>query len=153
MKFSSFLDKKVMEAKRRLGVIRDVLSESDIPVKDFLKSEDPYLFVEDPDKEMEFGIRIYKVGSRIAYRIQRESDTQPYGEAYPMDVEKYFSDLVTDMDEDEAADKIKKALVEEVKSFFKKSSKANDDMLASKSDDATGRIIVSANNGDLSNSM
>lgn len=153
MRFSSFLDKKVREAKKQLGIMRDVLSEKDLQVEDFLDSEDPYLFVEDPNKKMEFGIRIYKVGSGIAYRIQRENKTQPYGEAYPMDVESYFSDLVSDMDEEEAAKKLKKALVEEVKSFFKKSSEANEELVSGGSDDGTGRIIVSAGNGDLSNSM
>lgn len=153
MRFSSFLDKKVREAKKQLGIIRDVLSEKDLQVEDFLDGKDPYLFVEDPNKEMEFGIRIYKVGSGIAYRIQRENKTQPYGEAYPMDVESYFSDLVSDMDEEEAAKKLKKALVEEVKSFFKKSSEANEELVSGGDDDGTGRIIVSAGNGDLSNSM
>lgn len=153
MRFSSFLNKKNQEAKRQLEIIKDALSEGGVNVKDFLKKEDPYLFVDDPEKEMDFGIRIYKIGSSIAYRIQRESETQPYGEAYPIDVEEYFSDLISDLDEEDAANKIKKAIVEEVKSFFEKSSKARDEILSGNDDDGTGKIIVSGGNGDLSNSM
>ena len=36
MRFTSFLDKKHKEAKRELGIIRDVLSEGDMEVQDFL---------------------------------------------------------------------------------------------------------------------
>ena len=153
MRFSSFLDRKTREARRQLEIIKDALSEGDIKVKGFLKGEEPYLFVEDPEGQMEFGIRVYKVGSSMAYRIQRESETQPYGEAYPIDLEEYFSDLVSDMDEDEAAEKVKKALVREIKSFFRKSSEATDKLLSSGSDDGTGRIIVSSGSTDISNKM
>ncbi len=153
MRFSSFLNKKNQEAKRQLEIIKDALSEGGVNVKEFLKKEEPYLFVDDPEKEMDFGIRIYKIGSNIAYRIQRESGTQPYGEAYPIDIEEYFSDLVSDLNEEEAAKKIKKAIVEEIKSFFEKSSEARDEILSVGNDDGTGKIIVSAGNGDLSNSM
>lgn len=153
MRFSSFLDKKLNEARKRLGILNDVLSESDLDVSEFLKGEDPYLFVDDPDGEMDFGVRIYKVGSDIAYRIQRRRDTQPYGEAYPLNLESSFSDLVSDMSEEEAAKKIKKAVVEEIKSFFKKSAEARDELISSGSNDGTGKVIVSSGIGDISNSM
>jgi hypothetical protein len=153
MRFSSFLDKKAKEAKRQLGIVRDIISESDLEVKDFLDGRDPYLFLSNPEKDLDFGVRIYKIGSDIAYRIQRRSDTQPYGEAYPLDIEASFSDLISDMDEEKAAEKIKKAVVNELKTFFKKSSEAQEELLAGSSEDGTGRIVISSNNGDLSNSM
>ena len=154
MRFSSFLDKKSNEAKRQLKILRDIMSESDIKVEDFIEGKDPYLFVPNTEKDLDFGVRIYKVGSELAYRIQRRKDTQPYGEAYPLNLESCFSDLVSDMDEEEAAEKIKKAVVNDLKLFFKKSSEAHDEILAGgEKDDGTGRVIVSAGNGDLSNSM
>ena len=122
-------------------------------MKDFLDGRDPYLFLSNPEKDLDFGVRIYKVGSDIAYRIQRRSDTQPYGEAYPLDIESSFADLIADMDEDKAAEKIKKAVINELKTFFKRSSEAQDELLAGGKDDGTGRIVVSSNAGDLSNSM
>lgn len=154
MRFSSFLDRKVKEAKRQLKIIRDIVSESDLKVEDFLDGHEPHLFLANPTKDLDFGVRIYKVGSDLAYRIQRRKDTQPYGEAYPLNLEDSFADLVSDMTEDEAAEKIKKAVVEELKMFFKKSSEAHDELLANRgSEDGVGRVLISSGNGDLSNTM
>lgn len=154
MRFSSFLDKKNNEAKRQLKILKDIISESEMKVEEFIEGRDPYLFVSNTEKDLNFGVRIYKVGSELAYRIQRRKDTQPYGEAYPLNLESCFSDLVSDMDEEEAAEKIKKAVVNDLKLFFKKSSEAHDELMAGgMKDDGTGRIIVSSGNGDLSNSM
>lgn len=153
MRFSSFLDKKTNEMKRQLKIIKEIVSESELKVEDGLDHKDPYLFVSNGEKGMDFGVRIYKVGSDIAYRIQRNKDTQPYGEAYPLNVESGFADLISDMNEEEAAEKIKKAVVNDIKLFFKKSSEAHDELISSGSDDGTGRIVISSGNGDLSNSM
>lgn len=153
MRFSSFLDKKMNEDRRRLKIVRDIIAESELKVEEFLDDKDPYLFLQDPKDELDFGVRIYRVGSELAYRIQRTKDTQPYGEAYPLDLESAFADLVSDMDEEEAADKIKKAVVEDLKLFFRKSSEAMDELSANGSDDGTGRVIVSSGNGDISNAM
>ena len=154
MRFSSFLDKKAGEARRQLGIIRDIVSESELKVEDFLKENEPYLFLASPSKDLDFGVRIYRVGSELAYRIQRRKDTQPYGEAYPLDMEGSFADLVSDMSEEEAAEKIKKAVVNELKLFFKKSSEAYDELLVNRGGDGgSGRVLISSNNGDLSNSM
>lgn len=153
MRFSSFLDKKTNEMRRQLKILKDIVSESELKVDSFLDHKDPYLFVSDNKNGVDFGVRIYKVGSDIAYRVQRRKDTQPYGEAYPLDLESCFSDLISDMDEEKAAEKIKEAVLNEIKLFFKKSSEANDELLSSGSEDGTGRIIISSGNGDLSNSM
>lgn len=153
MRFSSFLDKKTNEMRRQLKIIKEIVAESELKVEDSLDHKDPYLFVSNNEKGVDFGIRIYKVGSDIAYRIQRRKDTQPYGEAYPLNIESGFADLISDMKEDEAAEKIKKAVVNDIKLFFKKSHKAQDELMSSGSDDGTGRIIITSGNGDLSNSM
>jgi hypothetical protein len=153
MRFSSFLDKKTNEMKRQLKIIKDIVSESELKVEESLDHKEPYLFVSNSEKGLDFGVRIYKVGSEIAYRIQRRKDTQPYGEAYPLNLESGFADLISDMSQDDAAEKIKKAVVNDIKLFFKKSSEANNDLLSSGANDGTGRIIISSGNGDLSNSM
>lgn len=153
MRFSSFLDKKTNEMRRQLRIIKDIMTESDLKVDDHLDSKEPYLFVSGDGKGLEFGVRVYKVGSDIAYRIQRRKDTQPYGEAYPLNIESGFSELISDMKEEEAAEKIKKAVVDDIKLFFKKSNDAQNELMTSGSDDGTGRVIITASNGDLSNSM
>lgn len=152
MRFSSFLDKKNKQAVRELGIIRDILSEGEFKVEDFLKDESPYLFVNCPNKgDLDFeGVRVYKVGSNLAYRIQKENKTEPYGSAYSLDIEDLFGDLVSDMSEEKAAEEIKKAVVEEFKNFFEKSSKAQEE-INSGGADPQSKIVVSGGAGDLSN--
>jgi hypothetical protein len=153
MRFTSFLDKKHKEAKRELGIIRDVLSEGDMEVQDFLNEKSPYIFLKNSKKELNFeGVRIYKVGSNIAYRVQNEKDTEPYGSAYSLDIEDAFGDLITDMNEDKAAEKIKKALIQEFKNFFKLSKEAQEELNSTGRGDAN-IVIIGGKNGDLSNYM
>jgi hypothetical protein len=73
MKFSSFLDKKKKQTVNELKIIKDVLSQGDLKVEDFTEEEAPYLFVNSTEESLDFdGVRVYKVGSNMAYRIQRE---------------------------------------------------------------------------------
>jgi len=153
MKFSSFLDKKKKQTVNELKIIKDVLSQGDIKVEDFTEEETPYLFVNSTEESLDFdGVRVYKVGSNMAYRIQREKKTEPYGAAYPLNLENMFGDLISDMSEEKAAEDIKKAVIEEFKIFFKRSSEAQDEINSGIIDDS-GRKLVSSGFGDISNSM
>lgn len=150
MRFSSFIDKKNKEARKELSIIRDILSEGDMDVEDILKSDAPYLFLKNPDENLDFGgVRIYKIGSNIAYRIQKESKTEPYGTAYPLNIEDMFGDLITDMNEEKAAKHIKKAVIAEFKSFFRKSAEAQE-KINSDGAGTLGKIVVTGGAGDLS---
>lgn len=151
MRFSSFLDKKNKQSVRELGIIRDMLAEGEFKVEDFLKEESPYVFVNCTNDGLDFeGVRVYKVGSNLAYRVQKENKTEPYGAAYSLNIEDLFGDLVSDMSEDDAAEEIKKAVVEEFKNFFQKSSKAQDELNSGKADPQS-KIVVSSGAGDFSN--
>jgi hypothetical protein len=153
MRFSSFLDKKNKQARKELELVKDVLEEGEMGVEDHLESDPPYLFLKGEGTNLDFdGVRIYKVGSNLAYRIQKESKTEPYGAAYPLNIEEMFGDLITDMDEEKAAEEIKKAVIAEFKNFFKKSSEAQD-RINSDGVDMHSKIVVSGGAGDLSNTM
>jgi hypothetical protein len=153
MRFSSFLDKKNKEIKKELEIIKDILKEGNFEVKDFFCDEYPYLFLKNTEPGLDFdGVRIYKVGSNLAYRIQKESETAPYGAAYSLDLEEIFEDLITDMDEEKAAEQVKKAVREEFKTFFKKSAQAQEE-INSGSLDPLSKVIVGNSHGDLSNTM
>lgn len=153
MKFSSFVDNKTNRARKELEVIKEVLKDGGVEAKDFLKERDPYIFVPSTEKGLDFGgVRIYKIGSSMAYRIQNEGDTEPYGASYPLDIEGMFNDLMGEMDEEKAASEIKKAVVEELKGFFKMSSEAQDRM-GPDSFDPQSKIVVGGKAGDLSNMM
>lgn len=153
MRFSTFVDRKTNKARKELAVIKDVLDEAGIKVKDFIKEHEPFLYVPSTDKGLDFGgVRVYKIGSSVAYRIQNESDTQPYGMSYPLDVGGMFDELLGDMDEEEAAEEVKKAIAEEFRGFFKKSSEAQE-KANSDGFDPQSRIVVGGKVGDISNMM
>lgn len=153
MRFSSFIDKKTKQAKNELGIIRDVLKQADFDLEEFLDHESPYIFLKNPEGGLDFdGVRIYKVGSTLAYRVQKESKTEPYGRAYALDVEDAFADLITDLSEENAIKQVKKAIVEEFKNFFQKSIDAQE-KINSDGAGSENKLIISGGAGDLSNSM
>ena len=61
MRFSKFIDKKNNQARSELSVIKDILEqEGKFKVEDFLKDETPYLYLYNPDDNLDFeGVRIY----------------------------------------------------------------------------------------------
>lgn len=154
MKFSSFVDKKTNKARKELEVVRDVLSSGGVKVDDFLKEDSPFLFVPSTKKSLDFGgIRIYKIGNNMAYRIQNEGGTEPYGMSYPLDIEGMFEDLISDMGDEKAAEEIKKAVVEEINGFFDRSLKAQDDLGSSGQDPHNKIMVMPGRAGDISNMM
>lgn len=125
IKFVEFIDKKERETKKQLKIIEKMLLAHDMKVKNHLDDDDPFLFVYNPKKNTFFeGIRIYKIGDQIAFRVQKEEKTEPFGKAYPMDIEEMFTDLITDYKPDDAGRRIMAAVTTEVKKFFEKSSLA-----------------------------
>lgn len=126
--FNKFLEYKNKETKKQLEIIKKVLESKNFKVEEFLDNESPYIFVKSFVSLPFDGIRIYKIGSNMAYRIQNENETQPYGKSYPLNIEKAFSDLVSDMNEEEAGKEIINSLGKEIVSFFKESEKAQQEL-------------------------
>jgi nitrogenase molybdenum-iron protein alpha/beta subunit len=124
--FKEFLNHKSRESKKQLKSIYKILDEQGLKVADHLDNDDPYLFVKNStnQKTSFSGLRIYKIGDNIAYRIQREEKTHPYGMAYLLDIENAFNDLLGDMKEEEALKEVMKGVKLELETFFKKSSEA-----------------------------
>lgn len=129
LRFVEFVDRKQRENKRQLKVIKKLLESQEMKVKDHLKDEDPFIFVLNPDKNTFFeGVRIYKIGSQIAFRVQKEEDTEPFGKAYSINIEEMFEDFMTDYNPEKSGKKIIEAVGEEIKRFFEKSSEAEKDI-------------------------
>jgi hypothetical protein len=128
--FGDFVDKKKRESIRQLGLVKQILEKTGMKVDNFLEtdnSSDPYIFCHNPTKSGSFdGIRVYKIGTDLAFRIQKESKTHPYGTAYPLPIESMFSDFLTDegIDESKAGKKIIEAVNKEIRRFFDKSLEA-----------------------------
>lgn len=155
MRFSNFLDKKIKKAREELGILKNVLEESNLEVKDFSKEEDPYLYLVNPNKDLPFeGVRIYKIGTGLAYRVQNESNTEPYGVAYPLNIEKLFEDVISDLGEEKAANCIKKSIAEEFNNFFEKSRRAEEELKTPESSNMTpNSIVITTMSNDLSHFM
>lgn len=127
--FVEFVDKKQRESKRHLGIIKKMLESNGISVQDFRNEEDPYIFAIAPGKQLSFdGIRIYRIGDTIAYRVQRESTTHPFGKSYQLDIESMFQDLMSEkIKEEEAGKKVIDGTINEIRNFFRKSLEAEKD--------------------------
>lgn len=143
-RFKEFLDKKSRSAKKELSIVKKVLEHEGLSATDHLDADDPFVFVRNTSGKLSFeGIRIYKIGNDLAYRVQKEEKTHPYGKAYSLGIEEIFEDLISEMDEEKAGKQVMKALAEELKSFFKKSSEAEKQLRSSEMNNRNGNSPVS----------
>jgi hypothetical protein len=158
MKFSSFLDIKNKKTIKELEVLKDTLSKH-FKIDAFLERENPYIFLRanKSDEDLNFeGVRIYKIGSSMAYRIQNENETEPYGQAYPLNLEEMFEELIPDMDDKKAAKVIQDCLIDEFTNFFKKSSEIQKELRSgqfNKNDISAPVVVTGSNSGDYTNSI
>lgn len=154
--FGDFVDKKKRESIRQLSLIKQMLEQNHLKVDNFLESKDgsdPYIFCYSPLRNGAFdGVRIYKIGNELAFRIQKESKTHPYGAAYPLPIESMFNDYLTDDESDEkkAGQKIIESIGKELQKFFEKSIKADNERYASRSNADTGGVLIRTTGTDYS---
>ncbi len=152
--FNEYVDKKERESKKHLKIVKKALESSDYKVSEHLTDDDPYIFVFSPEKNLSFeGVRVYKIAGSFAYRIQKEEKTQPFGDAYPLDIEEMFEDLMTDNHNPEKAGKeVVKAISETIKKFFTGTAKAEKDLMSSEFDrnNPMGQVAVRSGDTDYS---
>jgi hypothetical protein len=126
--FRDFYENKVRLAMKHLNILSKVMEHSGFKVDSFLNEqfEEPYIFIYNPNSNTSFqGVRVYKIGDKIAYRIQRENQTHPYGNAYSLEVELMFDDLVEEgEDPKHVGSKVMEIITKEFRAFFDESAKA-----------------------------
>lgn len=156
--FLEFVDRKEREGKRQLKILAKVFESQDFETKDHTSHDDPYIYVGNPTKDASFdGIRIYKIGTTLAFRIQKEEKTHPFGRAYLLDVEDMYQDLLTDHHKPESAGKaLIKSIAEEVKLFFNRQARAENELKnlfqgAPDSKDPFNRVVIRSTGTDYSN--
>ena len=104
--FLEFIDRRQREAIRHLKLVEKMLKKNGMDVRSFLEEDEPYIFVKTTEDVSFEGIRIYEIGNSLAYRVQKEPETHPYGTAYSLNLEDMFSDFMSDnINEDQAARK------------------------------------------------
>lgn len=157
--FQTFIDKKKREALKQLNIIEKMLMTTGFRVQSFLNegdNEDPYVFCYNPKRNTNFdGVRIYKIGNTIAFRIQKESETHPFGTAYSLDIEEMFEDLMSeeDMTEEKAGKKVIQSVAKEITSFFNKSEEAESKERQNSIIGDTGRVSIGSTTGTDYSSM
>lgn len=154
-KFADYLSQKNRDAVEHLKIIKHIIESGDFEVVDKTKErDDPYLFVFNPYKNLSFeGIRLYPMGDKIAFRIQKMENTEPYGRAYSLDIEELFEDLLSHNKKDEKiAHIISDTVNNEIKEFFKQSEKAEKDQIMSLND-PLDRVLVRSGGTDYSSGV
>jgi hypothetical protein len=157
--FQEFVDKKTRQSKKRLQIVEKILKSQGMAVNNFLSEDDPYIFLRSSTGSLPFdGLRIYRIGDSIAYRVQKEDKTHPYGKAYLLDVEGMYEDLISDnVDEEKAGKTVIKSVAEEMRNFFSKSAEADKEVRAAELDQQTdpmGSVALSSSTGtDYSNTL
>jgi len=156
--FSQFVDKKTRKAKKHLEMIEQILVKHGMMVKNHLNEggDEPFLFLISPQSKVSFGgIRIYQTGESIAYRVQKEETTHPYGRAYRLDIQEMYEDLVSDqVAEEQAAKEVMQAITKELQQFFEKSYEAERELRTGDYDrdgDPLGRVVTKSTGTDFSN--
>jgi hypothetical protein len=128
LEFHEFLDQKKRKARKHLKIVKGLLEQGGFKVEDKMDEQDgAYLFVHNPRKNLSFdGVRVYEIGGELAYRIQKESTTHPYGKAYPLPIDDMFEDLLGEdgMKDEDIGQEIMTSIINELKSFFNKSYEA-----------------------------
>ena len=153
MQLLEFLNRKQREANKHLKLIEKLLRKGGMQVFSYIENEDPYIYVKSPNQSLSFdGIRVYQIGEMIAYRIQKQEKTHPYGKAYLLDIEDMFNDFMSEnMKEELAGMKVIESVVDELKKFFSKSAAAEADLLDSGEDG--NNLIIRAGGSDYSASV
>ena len=145
MQFNEFVNHKERESRKHLKLIKRVLetAKPSFKVKSFTDDEDPFLFVHAPSDNFTFeGIRIYPIGDSYAYKIQNAEDTHPFGKAYGLNIEKMFSDHMSDdANPKEAAKNVADDIRREIRKFFELTGEAEQDIAGSKVDDGNRYVL------------
>lgn len=125
--FGTYVNKRKRDSLKELKLVEKLLKNHGLRVENYLENsdgDDPYIFCYNPLKQGSFeGVRIYKIANMIAFRVQKESKTHPYGRAYHLPIEEMFDDFLEDENtsEEKAGKKVIEAVVKEVRRFFEKS--------------------------------
>lgn len=157
--FLEFVNKRKRNGKRYLNILEKVFKHGNMAVKSFMDEDVPYIFLLTPNEnDQSFGgVRVYQIGDTIAYRVQKQENTEPFGRPYLLDLEEMYEDfMMDDIDEHEAAKRIIQAVNDELGRFFRKSKEAEDDFKGLQFDepsDGMGKIMLRPDGGDFANSV
>jgi len=133
--FKDYMTLEDRKALKQLKIVQSLLEKGGLKVMDFTESENdqnPYIYVYNTASNKFFdGIRVYSIGKKLAFRVQKEERTHPFGSAYPLKIEEMFEDLVSEenVDQKKAGEKLIEEVPKMIKKFFERSSEAEKDII------------------------
>lgn len=132
--FKDYMNVEDRKALRQLKIVQSLLEKGGMKVADFTEDDDqnPYLFCYNTAGNKFFdGIRIYSIGKKLAYRVQKEERTHPFGTAYPLKIEEMFNDLISEenIDQKKAGQQIIETVPKIIKNFFERSAEAEKEII------------------------
>lgn len=155
--FHEFADRKKRECRKHLGLLKKLFEKTGFQVAEHLEEDDPYIYVKSTTKSQSFdGVRIYKLGDTVAYRVSKQEETHPYGKAYMLSVEDMFDDFISEYDEGEAVKMVITEVSKEIKRFFEKSEEAEYELQTTQFDRMAtghGQIMLRGGGTDYSNQV
>lgn len=155
--FKSYVDKKQRSTVKQLKIIKSLLEKNGLKVSDFTENVsvdgDPYIFVYNTSGTRYFdGIRIYNIGGKFAYRVQKEEATHPFGKAHSLNMEEMFNDFLDEegADEKKAGNMIIKEVPKILRDFFERSATAEKEIETQEIVDKKDQQIRSTTGTDYS---
>lgn len=159
--FNEYVNRHHFMSKKRLRLLMNVLQKDGLKVEDFTHDDhEPYIFVFSYPLATTFeGIRFYMRGDILAFKTQKKPETQPYGEAYELDLQTMLMDIFEN-EKDKSEKNITKVLLKligrEIRDHFKKAKAAEQDLLTGQVVDDkknAGQIVIKNNGTDYSNTV
>lgn len=155
--FHEFVDRKKRECRKHLALLKKLFEKTGFRVIERLEDDDPYIYVKNTSKNVSFdGVRVYKLGDTVAYRVAKQEQTHPYGKAYMLAVEDMFDDFISEYDEGEAIKMVVTEVSKEMKKFFTKSEEAEYELNTTQFDRGIagqGQIMLRGGGTDYSNQV
>ena len=159
--FNEYVNRHHFMAKKRLRLLMNALQKDGLRTQDFTHDEhEPYVFVYAYPVPTTFeGVRFYMHGDILAFKTQKKPETQPYGEAYELDLQQMLMDIFEN-EKDKSEKNITKVLLKligrEIRDHFKKTISAEKDLLTGQVADgknSAGQIIIRNNGTDYANTV
>jgi|APGre2960657373_1045057.scaffolds.fasta_scaffold00093_20 hypothetical protein len=158
LEFNNMLEQ---HTKEDLEMLLYIFEKDGLRVESFLDSEDiPYIFIYNPLEDTSFqGVRVYKLGDILAFKVQRYPESKSYGKAYPIEIQDMYDNFIADKKtKEEAVKELRKILCKNMRDFFKKSKVAEDKIVRSQIHDpdaldGAGQIVIRNTGTDYSNTV
>jgi len=147
--FFEFFKRDEYESRKHLKLLKKVFSDDGMYSIDFTdgEHEEPYIYVAAPSDVSYQGLRVYQKGNILAFRVQKNPKTVPYGTPVEIKIQNILDKILMDVDnEDDAVENLNKEICKIVKDFFKQTKTAEEKILnAELSDDSLdgfGQITI-----------